>query len=251
MVMIVGHRGARDIWPENSLLGFRETSRLAIEAVEFDVHLTRDGGIVVIHDPSLERTTHGEGPVGALTLARAARTILRNTDGECVPTLEQVLDVYQESRFELHIEIKTDMGGNPYPGLEQRVVDIVRRRGLASRAVMTCFVPGILDRLYALAPDIARLASLDRRSAEMLGGIEATLDRLLANDGTMIAVEKSLLAHSRDICLATAGPARLAAWIANSREELAYWLAQKIRAVTTDRPDLACEVRAALAASGE
>ncbi|MCC7274989.1 MAG: glycerophosphodiester phosphodiesterase, partial [Alphaproteobacteria bacterium] len=55
MVMIVGHRGARNLWPENSLAGFRRTAALGVEAVEFDVHGTRDGGIVVIHDPALER----------------------------------------------------------------------------------------------------------------------------------------------------------------------------------------------------
>ena len=61
MVLIIGHRGARNLWPENSLEGFERTRDLGVDAVEFDVHLARDGELVVIHDPSLERTTKGRG----------------------------------------------------------------------------------------------------------------------------------------------------------------------------------------------
>jgi ABC-type molybdate transport system permease subunit len=62
-VAIIGHRGARNLWPENSLDGFRRTRALGIEGVEFDVHIARDGELVVIHDPTLERTTEGTGRV--------------------------------------------------------------------------------------------------------------------------------------------------------------------------------------------
>jgi len=54
---IVGHRGARNLWPENSITGFRNVFDLAIEVVEFDVHLSDAGELLVIHDPTLERTT--------------------------------------------------------------------------------------------------------------------------------------------------------------------------------------------------
>ena len=53
-VAIIGHRGARNLWPENSLDGFERTRALGIEGVEFDVHIARDGELVVIHDPTLD-----------------------------------------------------------------------------------------------------------------------------------------------------------------------------------------------------
>ncbi|MBX3499398.1 MAG: glycerophosphodiester phosphodiesterase [Alphaproteobacteria bacterium] len=245
MVMIVGHRGARDLWPENSLRGFRETRALGVDAVEFDVHQTRDGGIIVIHDPTFERTAQASGPVGERSLAEATAIELRDAGGERVPTLEQVLDIHQDSDLELHIEIKTDARGNAYHGLEQRLIDVVRRRRLEAHAVLTCFAPGVLERAHAIAPDIRLLASFDRRSAELLGGIERTLDRFLAIPGLMLAVEKSLLSLTQPLCLDRAGSERLAAWVPNSPEDLAYWLTQPIRAVTTDRPDLALKLRAA------
>ena len=243
MVMIIGHRGARDLWPENSLRGFRETRALGIDAVEFDVHQTSDGGIVVIHDPTFERTTAASGPVGERTLAEATAVELRDAGGERVPTLDEVLDIYQDSAFELHIEIKTDARGNAYPGLEQRLVDIVRRRRLVARAVLTCFAPDILQRARATASEIRLLASLDRRSAELLGGIAPALDRFLAISGTLLAVEKSLLSLTQKLCLERAGSAGLGAWVPNTPDDLSHWLGQPIRAITTDRPDLALKIR--------
>lgn len=247
MVMIIGHRGARELWPENSLRGFRETRALGIDAVEFDVHQTSDGGIVVIHDPLFDRTALASGPVGERTLAGAISVELRDAGGERVPTLDEVLDVYQDSGLELHIEIKTDARGNAYPGLERKLVDIVRRRRLEARAVLTCFAPAVLERARAIAPDLRLLASLDRRSAELLGGIEPVLDRFLAIPGILVAIEKSLLALTQPLCLDRVGGDRLAAWAPNTPEDLAHWLAQPIRAITTDRPDLALKIRQARA----
>src|SRR6185503_5087254 len=127
-VSIIGHRGARNLWPENSLDGFERTRALGIEGVEFDVHVARDGALVVIHDPTLERTTEGQGPVADRTAAELAATKLRDGGGAGVPTLDQVLDVFAGSAIELHIEIKTDANGRPYPGLEQRLVDVIADR---------------------------------------------------------------------------------------------------------------------------
>ncbi|MCX7363962.1 MAG: glycerophosphodiester phosphodiesterase family protein [Alphaproteobacteria bacterium] len=108
MVWIVGHRGARNLWPENSLDGFVRTRALGIEAVEFDIHPTRDGGLVVIHDPTLDRTTEGTGLVKDLTIGQLGRTKLKGGNGEGIPSLDSVLDVFEGSAVELHIEIKTD-----------------------------------------------------------------------------------------------------------------------------------------------
>ncbi len=246
MVMIIGHRGARDLWPENSLSGFRRTLTLGVDAVEFDVHQTRDGGIVVIHDPTFERTTLASGPVGDRSLAEAVAVELRDAGGERVPTLDQVLDVYQESGRELHIEIKTDARGNAYAGLEQKLIDVVRRRRMEAQAVLTCFAPDVLGRVHAIAPDIRLLASFDRRSAELMGGIEGTLDRFLAIPGLLLAIEKSLLSLALPLCLERVAGERLAAWVPNTPEDLAYWLSQPIRAITTDRPDLALKIRTSL-----
>ena len=239
MVLIVGHRGARNLWPENSLAGFRRTRDLAVDGVEFDVHLSRDGEMVVIHDPSLERTTEGHGPVAARTLAELAATPLRDAGGAGIPSLDAVLDVFAGSTLEMHIEIKTDLLGYAYPGLEQRLINIIARRSLEQQAILTCFVPEILETVRRLASRQRVLASLDRRSAEIMGGLAPALDRFAAIEGCLLAVEKGLLIDSLDFCIERLGSDRLGAWVPNEPEDIAAWLARPVRQITTDRPDLA------------
>jgi len=235
MVLIIGHRGARNLWPENSLEGFKRTRDLGVDAVEFDVHLSQDGELVVIHDPSLERTTEGTGPV-------AERTA-RDLDAMGVPSLEAVLDVYAGTPIELHIEIKTDVLGRPYEGLEKQLLDVIARRKLEQQAVVTSFVPEILETVRRLAPQRRVLASLDRRSAELFGGLPSALDRFAVIGNCMVAVEKGLLADSLDLCLRRVGGEFLGAWVPNDDADVAHWLAQPIRQITTDRPDVALALR--------
>jgi glycerophosphoryl diester phosphodiesterase len=243
MVKIIGHRGARNLWPENSLAGFRGTAALGIDGVEFDVHATRDGGIAVIHDPTLERTTTGSGLVSAHATDELGALPLRDGGGETVPMLDAVLDVFQSSPFDLQIEIKTDAFGTPYPGLEAQVIAMVRRRGMDDRIVFNSFIPSILERVRTLWPGARLLASLDRRSAEMMGGLVAALDRFASMEGSVMAVEKSILAPMLPLCLDRFGGHRLGAWVPNDLDELGFWLDQPICHVTTDRPDLALSAR--------
>src|SRR5690606_25099993 len=97
MSRIMAHRGARNLWAENSLFGFRKTLQYGFDAVEFDVHLTDEGEMVVIHDATLERTTSGSGNVRKLTSDARQKLRLRDPNGEligeCPPTLEEVLAI--------------------------------------------------------------------------------------------------------------------------------------------------------------
>jgi glycerophosphoryl diester phosphodiesterase len=246
MVLIAGHRGARDLWPENSLLGFRNLRGLGVDAVEFDIHQSVDGGLVVIHDPLLDRTTHDTGPVGVHSLKQLTAMRLREAGDECIPTLDDVLDVFTDSSLELHIEIKTDAFGNPYPGIEGRLVDAVKQRGVERRAVLTCFVPEVIATVRRNWPQARVLASLDRRSAEMMGGISLAFDRLAAIPDCIVAVEKSLLTLTLPLALKVLGRERLGAWVTNEEKDIAHWLAQPVRQITTDRPDLAVNIRRGL-----
>ncbi|MBR0751011.1 glycerophosphodiester phosphodiesterase [Bradyrhizobium jicamae] len=243
MVFIAGHRGARDLWAENSILGFRNLCGLGVDAVEFDVHQSADGGIVVIHDPLLDRTTHDTGPVGERSLNRLTSTRLREAGDECIPTLSQVLDVFADTALELHIEIKTDALGNAYQGLEAKLIEEIKRRGLERRAIITCFVPEVIETVRRLAPDARVLTSLDRRSAEMMGGIAPALERLAKIRDCIVAIEKTLLTPALPLALGILGTARLGAWVTNTPEDISYWLAQPVRQITTDRPDLAVDIR--------
>lgn len=246
MTRIIAHRGARNLWTENSLDGFRRTAQLGVDAVELDRHLSQDGEVVVIHDPLLDRTTNGHGPVSLHSLEALRRLRLRDTVDETIPTLAEVLDLFAPTRLELELEMKTDAWGLPYPGLIEKTVTLVVARGLTERVRLTCFVPEVIEDLRRQAGQFRRLASLDRRSAEMLGGVERAIERFVALDCT-IAIERTLLDLAFDRCHRMIGTDRLGVWVPNTPSELDYWLRKPIGQLTSDRPDIALAARSALA----
>ena len=241
---IIGHRGARNIWAENSLSGFRNVCGLGVDAVELDVHLSSDGEIMVIHDPLLDRTTDHKGPVGQMSREGLAKVKLDDTLGETIPTLPEVLDVFGPTGIELEIEMKMDAFGNPYPGLLDKVIALVEARKMTSRVVLTCFVPEVLEEIRTKVPGMRRLASVDRRSCEAFGGVDRTLQRFV-DLGCIVAVEQSLLRLTVDRAVGIVGCDKLGAWVPNTVRELDFWLGQPISQVTSDRPDLALMLRAA------
>ncbi|WP_236846640.1 MULTISPECIES: glycerophosphodiester phosphodiesterase family protein [unclassified Bosea (in: a-proteobacteria)] len=243
---IIGHRGARNIWAENSLSGFRNVCGLGVNAVELDVHLSSDGEIMVIHDPLLERTTDHKGPIGRLSREALRKVKLHDTLSETIPTLPAILDVFAPTTIELEIEMKMDAFGNPYPGLLDKVIALVRERGLAARVVLTCFVPEVIEEIRAKAPEMRRLASVDRRSCEAFGGVDRTLKRFV-DLGCIIAVEQSLLRLTIDRAVAIVGRDKLGVWVPNTVGDLDYWLGQPVSQITSDRPDLALQLLAARA----
>ncbi len=234
---IIGHRGARDLWPENSLMGFRNTLALDLDGVEFDVHPTRDGDLAVIHDPTLDRTTDAHGPVAARTMAELAAVRLHGAS-EGVPSLDQVLDVLADSGTELHIELKADAAQRPYPGLEAQVAAHVRQRGVGARTVLTSFWLAVLQPLREAWPEGRLLASLNVASVEAQGGLDRMLDALAALRVDLIAVHKDLLTREMATLQSRIGPDRLGVWVVNEPTEIARWLAAPVGQITTDRPDL-------------
>jgi glycerophosphoryl diester phosphodiesterase len=114
---IAAHRGGARLWAENSLTAFRGALGLGVDLVELDVHQTRDGEVVVVHDPTLERTTTGRGAVRDLTWAELTSVAIRETADERPPRLAEVLALLRPSSVGL-LEIKTDRRGalSRHPG---------------------------------------------------------------------------------------------------------------------------------------
>lgn len=249
MIRIIGHRGARNLWAENSVGGFRRTATLGVDAVELDLHLSRDGEMMVIHDPLLERTTTGRGAVSDHSLEALRRLRLKDTLDETIPTLAEVLDIFEPTGIALELEMKTDARGLPYPGLVEKTAALVERRGMTGRCRLTCFVPEVIEEMRTRAPRLLRLASLDRRSAEMLGGLEPAIRRFIDLDCT-IAIERTLLAPDIERCHALIGADRLGVWVPNTPGDLQFWLRQPVGQITSDRPDIALTVRSELSGSG-
>jgi glycerophosphoryl diester phosphodiesterase len=143
--------------PENTFASFEKAVELGVDAIELDVHLTADGELVVIHDHELHRTTDGQGIVGEMRLAELAAvdagvSFGPEHAGQRIPTLSEVL-AWAKGRCVLDVEIKG--GPWPYPGIEERVVELIRRYDMTNQTIVISFNHPTVARVKALAPELA------------------------------------------------------------------------------------------------
>ncbi len=176
---VIGHRGNRAHAPENTIPSLLEAVAAGVDALEFDLRVTRDGVLVLMHDATLDRTTDASGPVASFTHAdlrtidagarftRDGRAFPWRGRGAGVPTFDEVIDALPRT-LPLIIELKTP-AATPY------LVEAIARHQLASRVLVAGFDPeatrtlrGGPVALGASTPDVAGLlvpALLRRRAA--------------------------------------------------------------------------------------
>lgn len=240
MSRIMAHRGARNLWAENSLLGFRNTLEYGFDAVEFDVHLTDEGEMVVIHDATLERTTNGSGDVRKLTQAERKQLKLRGPDGalidECPPTLEEVLAILaQDPRIEPWVELKSGGDGRPYDGLVEKASAALRSAGLAARAALHSFDGSVVERVREIAPEMRRLVSVNAQSAARHGGLAAMMEKLRGLPH-ILGVHHELFAAEFDLIASEWGVENCSVWTINDPDQMRRWLAVKPGFIVSDDP---------------
>jgi glycerophosphoryl diester phosphodiesterase len=217
-------------------------STLDVDAIEFDVHLTDSGELLVVHDAWLERTTDGLGPVRDLN-PRARRQLLLHGSSETIPTLGEVLDVLaRTTRPQLHIELKNDEAGRPYEGLIEQLLAEVDRRSLRHRCHLASFDVTVLESCRRVAPDVPRLVSVDEAWADRLGGLNQFLDRVEVLAG-VVAIHQPLLSRQWDVITGRIPAPRLCVWTVNDEDRMRAWFDRGVGYLTSDRPDLALSVR--------
>ena len=151
--LCIAHRGASSYAPENTFAAFDKALEFGVSHVELDVHFSRDGHIVVIHDDMLDRTTNGSGPVADMTLVE-----LRGLDAgswfgsdyseERIRSLAETFEQYK-GRLHFHIEIKAHA-----EGLASRTADMVRAHGMTKDVTVTSFWKPWLEETKMYAPEL-------------------------------------------------------------------------------------------------
>ncbi|GAA0301794.1 glycerophosphoryl diester phosphodiesterase [Gracilibacillus halotolerans] len=240
MTKIYGHRGSKGNYPENTLLGFQKAIEQGVEGLEIDVHLTKDGEIVVIHDETLSRTTDGEGAIKDCTLAEIQQLSAGNKfqhfakyestwNQEKVPTLQEVMQLLDGTDIELNIELKTYI--HTYPGIEERLLSEVQRYAPNRKIIYSSFHLPTLFRLKQLDSnaDIAWLLQdhvphlADYMTTFQLEGFHLDKDLMLDAD---VVMSKQLASYTR-------------VWTVNKEEEINQLLQLGVEAIITDYPEIA------------
>lgn len=247
MTQIIAHRGARNLWAENSLSGFRNVVELGVGAVEFDLHLGAGGEVLVIHDATLDRTTTGTGPVRVLTDATRHDLRLIGPDGEIaegVPTLTEVLDILAPvPGLRLFPEIKANENGFYDPALIAATVQTLRAYGLASRTVLHSFDADVLRTIRDTAPEFARKISVNRDWIDRQGGVAAFFEGLGDLAG-LVAVHHALFETDFDLITSLFPLEQMGVWTLNDPDLIARWLRRGVGFLTTDDPRLAHRIMA-------
>ncbi|MDA1309507.1 MAG: glycerophosphodiester phosphodiesterase family protein [Proteobacteria bacterium] len=178
---LIGHRGAKAVAPENTLASFRQAAEDGADCIEFDVRLCADGGPVIFHDDTLERTSDGTGPVADLDLAAlkqldAGGWFAAAFSGETIPSLAETIALCRDLELGMNIEIK------PNPGEAQAtamaalatVESLLGRRGYETvgSVVFSSFEPAALEVLQQEGPLWPRGLLLDERRSNWLAGAQ-------------------------------------------------------------------------------
>jgi glycerophosphoryl diester phosphodiesterase len=239
--LIIAHRGDSAHRPENTLAAFASALELGVELVEMDVQLTRDGAVVVMHDPAVDRTTDGRGRLRELTL-RDVRRLSAGYPvrfgsafaGERVPTLAEALAFLRE-RARAMIEIKADsVTEDEEGGIEARTVADVRRLGMEKDVALISFSRGALVRCRKLAPEIARGHVFERgKPGDFLAGArEAGCE--------VVMPYKSLLSDELKDRAREAG-VKVATWVVDDPGELPGLARFDLFGIGSNRPGVMIE----------
>ena len=154
----IAHRGFSGKYPENTMLAFEKAIEAGADGIEFDVHLTKDNVLVIIHDESIDRTTNGKGLVADYTYDElmkfdASSTFAGVYGFNKIPTLREYFELVKPlDGFITNIELKT--GYNEYPGIEKAVYDMIVEFGLEERIIISSFNHYSVMRFKELDPKI-------------------------------------------------------------------------------------------------
>jgi len=156
--IVFAHRGDSVHAPENTLAAFTMAADKGAPAIEFDVKLSEDGQVIVIHDQSLERTTNGSGDVRNLPLAAlreldAGVRFPREFRGEHIPTLEEVFETVGKR---LYMNVELTNYATPLDRLVPKVVELVKKFGLEKRVLFSSFFPHNLLKAAKLLSEVPR-----------------------------------------------------------------------------------------------
>lgn len=153
-LMIIAHRGAAGEAPENTLAAFKLGLEQGCTGIELDVHLSKDGEVIVCHDGTLDRTTDSKGVIRDMTVdelkkADAGRWFHEKYAGERVPLLEEVLDLVPPE-VQINVEIKGSYGGETEPAL----LKLLHRKNRLDSVFVSSFDFVSLELLKSLEPNI-------------------------------------------------------------------------------------------------
>ncbi|MET8858519.1 MULTISPECIES: glycerophosphodiester phosphodiesterase family protein [unclassified Streptomyces] len=216
--LTIGHRGVMGVEPENTLRSFTAAQNAGLDLIELDLHLSKDGALVVMHDAEVDRTTDGTGPIADKTLAE-----LRTLDagrGERVPVFEEVLEAV---RTPLQAEIKDVAAA-------RALAEVMHRKDLVGRVEVSSFHDEAVAEIARLVPGVRTALIASRFGTDVVDrAVEAGAATVCLN---IRRLSLEVVEHARKADLKIIG------WVVNTQDHLRLVRALELDGATTDYPEI-------------
>jgi glycerophosphoryl diester phosphodiesterase len=233
--VVVAHRGDKAFAPENTLSAFKQAIEKRADAIEFDVKLTADRQVVVLHDQTVDRTTSGTGNVANLSLAAVQKLdacvqFPGKFPGEAIPSLAEVFETVGKL---IYMNIELTNYSTPSDALVSNVVELVKKYGMQSRVLFSSFFANNLRKARKLLPEVPR-GLLTRPGLIGLWG------RTFGWHGDYAALNPYVTdVNSRLVSRVHSAGKRVNVWTVTAEADIKHMISLGVDGIITDDPALA------------
>lgn len=237
--LVIAHRGLSLHSPENTLGAFAAAVQTGADILETDIHLSKDGQVIVAHDPTLDRVAGMPGLVSDYTAAQLAGIDLGGGVG--FPTLVETLEAFPDARFNIDVKI---------PEAVPAFVDVIRQLDAASRVLVASFDEATRRRAVSELEGVATSATKKHFLPGLLASAFGHTDRLARVFGDVDAVQTPTsylgipITTERFIRQLTGIGKQVHVWTINDPDQMHQLYRLGVTGIVTDRADLAVGVRA-------
>jgi glycerophosphoryl diester phosphodiesterase len=254
--LVIAHRGGAALAPENTMVAFAKAQSIGVDAIEYDVHMTKDGQLVVIHDETVDRTTNGKGRVDQFTLhelrqldaAHSFQDIRGNYiyrgQGVKIPTVEEVLLKFSNIRHNIEIKDAYPIGAESE--IEEKLWKLIKDYGMEDQVLVVSFSEDIMVRFNQFALGKVAIAAPKQETTRFVVYHKLFLNRLYrpTSDALQIPTEANLfnLTEHRLIKGAQKLNIRVYYWTIDDEQTMRELLLRGADGLITNRPDLLIRV---------
>lgn len=236
VMKIYGHRGASEQYPENTMLAFKHAVEKGVDGIEADVHLTKDGRCVIIHDATIDRTSNGLGWIKDYTYEELLKYDFKNgkdvDDWIKIPTLDQLVSYAKESKVDLILDIKTD--GYEYELIEEKILEQLEKYKMLNNTILASANIDTIKRIKELNSKVKTALIFERK-------FEDSYIKARHYSIDYIQPRYSMLSE-KILHLAKDGPLPMIVWVVNKENDIKLMKANEVNICITDKISVAKKI---------
>jgi len=249
--LVIAHQGGDGLWPGDTMYAFEHAAELGVDVLEMDIHITKDGVLVVMHDETVDRTTDGSGNLEEMTLNEIKGldagfdwtpddgvTYPYRGQGITVPTLEEVFQAFPNYHMTIEIK-KTDRS------MAEPFCNLIREYGMQDKVLVASFHDERMEEFRQVCPKVATSSARQETTVFVLMS-KVFLGRLYSpkffalqvpeeSSGiTVMTAQFVRAAHERNL--------RVEPWTIDDPDQMKLYIDWGVDGLITDRPDLMLEL---------